>query len=238
MYNSKIMGIKGIKKKEPEEKVKGIYGFVLENAKEMAFNIYSRIKKSPVDKGGIFMVVGPLSSGKSIVALEFDHLNKNKKMVLIQPKVDREDVPEGRIYSRSGQEIRAFSFERKSEIEKVFHEYDIVVCDEVQFIPEEVRGFFLKELTAFMERGGWFVGLAVDFNSQGEEFIFPALLKERSVKVCEMVALCQMCGKRAGVIGQRLINGKPTSVNEPELMEPSDVVTYEPRCKDCFVVKK
>lgn len=234
----------GAKKTELPEKIKGIYGFVLDNAKKVSLEIFETIRKSTVDSGGIYFVEGPERSGKSIVAMELDRrVRKNKrlgnrKVVFCQPLVDRVDVPRGKIFSRAGKAMKAISFEGKEKIEQIFHDNDIVVMDEVQFVPSDLQSYLLQEIMMFIERGGWFIGLGLRLNSQKGEFIFTALLISRAVKSFKMTALCQMCGRKTDNYNQRLIDGVPATIDEPELLEPSKSVSYEPRCEDCLIVKK
>jgi len=233
-----------IKKIEPQEKVKGIYSFVLENCHKIASEIFKTIGKAPLDKGGIFFIEGPVKSGKSLVAMDLDKLFRkeknllNRKFIFCQPLVDRTDVPKDKIFSRAGATMKALSFKNKETIEQIFHDYDVVVIDEVQFVPSGLQSYLLQEIILFVERGGWFVGLGLHYTSQKGEFIFPSLLISRAAKSFKMSALCQMCGSKTDKYDQRLINGIPATIDEPELLEPSAAVTYEPRCEQCLVVKK
>lgn len=220
----------------------GIYDAVNKKAEETILLLTKIIEALPLDKGGIYMVVGPERGGKSIVAIGLNKWVREKgfkrKWSFSQPKVDREDVPEGIIYSRTGEEIPAISFENKHEVEVLFHDSDVVVMDEVQFVPADLQSYLLSEITKFVDRGGIFIGIALDYTSQGGEFIFSALLKSRAEKVFKHFALCQMCGRKADRFCQRLINGTPAGIDTPALLGPSDNVSYEPRCEECFVVKK
>ena len=232
------------KKIEPQKKINGIYSFVLENCHKIASEIFKTIGKTPLDKGGIFFIEGPVKSGKSLAAMDLNKLFRkeknlrNRKFIFCQPLVDRTDVPRDKIFSRAGTTMKAFSFESKEAIEQIFHDYDVVVMDEVQFIPNELQSYVLQEIMLFVERGGWFVGLGLHYTSQKGEFIFPSLLISRAKKSFKMSALCQMCGSKTDKYDQRLINGVPATIEEPELLEPSAMVTYEPRCEQCLVVKK
>lgn len=228
---------------ESPDKVSGIYASITEVAISTASEIYGGILNSRLDKGKIIMVFGPERSGKSIVAIELDRMfteNKvrNRKVIFAQPSVDRPDIPQNRIFSRNGSEIGAISFETKAEIEKIFHENEVVVIDEVHFTPSALQSYLLQEIMLFIERGGIFVGLGLYHTSQGGEFVFSALLKSRAERVFGLSSICQMCGRKADKYVQRLIDGSPASFDTPLLLSPSENVTYEPRCGDCFVVKK
>ncbi len=223
---------------------RGIYKQVSVRAASTASEIYQTVAAYSFEKGGIFMVVGPEKSGKSIVAIElFEKREVDKqsgrRWVFAQPLLrNRIDVPEGKIFSRIGKEIKAVSFETKIEIERIFHDHEVVVVDEVQFISPDLQSYFLQEAMLFVERGGVLVGLGLDYTSQGGEFIFPTLLKYRATKVYRQEAVCQMCGGVADKYCQRLIDSVPASIDTPAFLSPSVNVSYEPRCDNCFVVKK
>lgn len=228
---------------EPLENIEGIYSFVSDGASNIAQDICNIVADGSLDKGQILMVLGPEKSGKSMVGINLKKLFdkamvKNRSLVFSQPKVDRPDVPFNKIVSRIGEETEAISFESKIEIEKIFHEHQVVVMDEVQFVPADLQSYLLYEITLFVERGGIFIGIGLDHTSQGGEFIFAALLKSRANKVFKLFALCQMCGRKADKYSQRLINGIPATIDTPLLLSPSEKVSYEPRCDECFIVKK
>lgn len=228
---------------ENPKNIKGLYSFVLSNARKAAREIYEVIIESPIDRGGWVFVFGPERSGKSLVAIYLKEIAKReglkaRQICYSQPLVDRPDVPKNKIFSRLGLEMMAVSFETKADIEKIFHENDVVIIDEIQFTPFVLQSYLLQEATIFLERGGWFVALGLLYNSQGAEFLISALLKIRSRKVYNLYSLCQMCGAKAYKYSQRLVSGKIASIDERELLPPSATVSYEPRCDECFVVKK
>jgi thymidine kinase len=232
------------KKVEPIENIEGIYAGVSQRSEAVAKELYRMIYDAPLDDGKIFMVVGPERSGKSVVAINLDILVDDqgliggRRIAFAQPLVDRLDVPRNKIFSRIGKEIVARSFGTKTDIESLFHENEVVVVDEIHFIPADLQSYFLQEAMLFVERGGILVGLGLDYTSQGGEFVFTALLKSRAKKIFRLSSLCQMCGGKADKYCQRLIDGVPASIDTPALLSPSLDVTYEPRCDNCFVIKR
>lgn len=217
---------------------KDLYGYVLKTAKNTADTICDRINKSNVDQGGIVLVVGPQSSGKSLVGMELiECFNENgRKIVASQPNVDRPDVPENKLFSRSGYEMKAVSFKSKNDIEKLLHDYDVVVIDEIQFTPAQLQSYLIKELKLFRDRGGWTIILGLLYTSLGTEFLITDVIREMSNITFELKSTCQMCGRKNARYNQRLINGKPAPASAPDLMPPSENVQYEPRCTDCYVI--
>jgi thymidine kinase len=227
-------------KKVATSQEKELYGYVLDQTNAVSAEIVDRVLKSPLDVGGSFFVYGPVNSGKSIIACTLlDVLSKAKsnerKVVCAQPNVQRSDIIDGTIFSRGGLTCSAVSFKSKADIESLFHDYGVVIVDEVQFIPYEMQSFFLKEVSQFVERGGWFIGLSLRFTSVRTEFLLPAVLFDRVNKTFSLTATCLMCGRRGAEWNQRLIDGKSADYQDPELEPPSGRITYEPRCKDCIV---
>lgn len=215
-----------------------LYGYIPEKAKDVANKIYIIINKSEVDQGGIILVVGPQSSGKSLVGMELIEKLDGENLIVAaaQPKVDRPDVPEGKLFSRVGYEIPAVSFQTKKEIEKIFHKNDVVVIDEIQFVPTALQSFLLKEMRMFRDRGGWVIALGLLYTSLGTEFLISSVLKDETTATFQLKSTCQMCGRRNAIYNQRLVKGKPAANTAPDLMPPSSEVIYEPRCQDCYVV--
>lgn len=223
---------------KPIKRDKNLFGYVDENAQSTAKEISFLIDNAEADKGGIILVTGPQSSGKSLVGMylmEYCHDHRHT-VVAAQPKVDRTDVPTGKLFSRSGFEVSALSFQTKKDIEKLFHNYDVVVLDEIQFTPATLQSFLLKEMKLFRDRGGWVVVLALLYTSLGTEFLISSVLKDEASVTFTLRSTCQMCGRRIAKYNQRLIGGKPASQTAPDLMPPSKDVEYEPRCEDCYVV--
>lgn len=223
---------------KPIKADKNLYGYVDENATSTAKEISSLIDDAEVDKGGIVLVLGPQSSGKSLVGMRLMELCHNHKhtVVAAQPKVDRPDVPEGKLFSRSGFEVPALSFQTKQDIERLFHNYDVVVIDEIQFTPASLQSYLIKEMKLFRDRGGWAIVLGLLYTSLGTEFLITSVLKDEALRIYTLVSTCQMCGRRIATLNQRLIDGKPAPQTAPDLMPPAGDVEYEPRCKDCYVI--
>lgn len=223
---------------KPIKRGNSLYSYVQHSAYQTAQKICHTIYQEEVDKGGIILVVGPQSSGKSLVGMYTVECfeNNGRKIVAAQPKVDRPDVPEGRLFSRAGYEMSAVSFQTKRDIEKLFHDYDVVVLDEIQFTPPALQSYLLKEIRLFKDRGGWVVILGLLYTSLGTEFLISSVIKDEADMKFELKSTCQMCGRKNARYNQRLISGKPATNTSPDLMPPSGEVIYEPRCEDCYVL--
>jgi len=230
--------VEDIKKRATSEELE-LYSYVTDKAENVADEIVDMIKMATKSgDGGMVFVYGPQNSGKTLVAcLVSDLLVTNSLVVTpIQPNVDRPDVPKDRYYSRSGVDLKVRSYSDKGDLEKLFTKSDVVIIDEVQFTQPELQSYFLKMVLDFVERGGWVVNVGVLYTSQASEFLLSAVLKDRAVKSFGLTATCQKCGVRGATLNQRLVNGIPTTADDPELIAPSATVSYEPRCVDCHVI--
>lgn len=229
-----------IGKKIASESDLALYSYVVDKAEEIVESIIKKVQRVPVDQGGSIFITGPVNSGKSIIACELSSRLKteisNRNSVTIQPGVDRPDLVPDEIFSRAGITCPATSFSTKQEIETIFHKNEIVIVDEVQFIPYDLQSFFLKEATQFIERGGWLITIGLKYTSTQGEFILPSLICDRADERFFLKATCQMCGRKNATRNQRLINGKAASYKDDDLVSPSDKVSYEPRCEECLVI--
>lgn len=217
-----------------------LYSYVVDLSYSVADELVDRIMNASVDEGGIVFVEGPLSSGKTIVATMLaKKLIGKRKFQCCQPGVDeRTDIVDDKLYSRSGVTYPSILFRTKRDIELMFHDNDVVIVDEVHLIPANLQSYFIKEMKQFKSRGGWCLLFSILYNSQGNPFVFVELCQMLATKVYHLKATCLKCGSPTAYIGQRLINGKPTNIDDPEYVAPSDKVVYEPRCADCFVYGK
>ncbi|PIW08035.1 hypothetical protein COW38_01620 [Candidatus Collierbacteria bacterium CG17_big_fil_post_rev_8_21_14_2_50_45_7] len=230
--------IEDVKKLATKEELE-LFSYITDKAENVASEIVEMVRLGVgTGDGGMIFVYGPQNSGKTLVAcLVSERLLSHKLIVTpIQPDVDRSDVPKNRYYSRSGVDLIVKSFSTKEDLGKLFVKSDVVIVDEVQFTDPDLQSYFLKLVLDFVERGGWVISVGVLFTSQASEFLLSAVLKDRAKKVFSLTATCQKCGVRGATLNQRIIRGVPTSSDDPELLAPSNEVSYEPRCIDCHVI--
>lgn len=235
--NKKKIAVEQIKKLATADDLE-LYSYVTVRAESVAGEIIDLINMDRNHDGGIIFVYGPQNAGKTIIAcIVADELGDNgKQIIATQPDVDRPDVPKDRYFSRSGVERKVESFKTKSQLSNLLSKSDVLIVDEVQFVNHKMQSYFLKDVMDFVERGGWLIALGCLYTAQEGEFLLPAILKERATKSYEITSTCQKCGARGARLNQRLVNGKPTSINDPELLSPSEDVSYEPRCDECHVI--
>lgn len=235
--NSKTT-IEDVKKLATPEELE-LYSYVTDRAETVAEETYRMVKDGiRAGDGGLVFIYGPQNSGKTMAACMIADLldNDETKITATQPDVDRPDVAKDRYYSRSGVARKVHSFKTKQDLEKFIAKSDVIIVDETQFIPGELQSYFLKLITDYIERGGWIIAIGILFTSQAGEFLLSAVLKDRAIRSLELTATCQKCGSRGARLNQRLMNGMPTQASDPELIAPSNIVSYEPRCNDCHVI--
>lgn len=218
---------------------KELYSYVETNSRLMVADIVETVLNGiQSGDGGLLFAYGPVYSGKTLSACSLiDELHKHDLRVTpIQPDIGRPDLPTDRYVSRNGVEKKVESVKEKRQIIRVFDKSDIVLIDEVQFFQPELHSYLIKIIQDYIDRGGWVVAMGMLYTSQLSEFLLSAVMKERCLKDYALTSTCLKCGKRGARYNQRTINGLPTTIDDPELLAPSEKVVYEPRCIDCHVI--
>lgn len=214
-----------------------LYSYVDERAERIAKEIADLVGEVSLDQGGVVFVYGTRYGGKTLMAIKLSKLFKGKtKLACAVPDVKRSDLKQGYLYSKSGLKIPAQSIGSVGEVEELFDNHEVVIFDSVQFIAYDMQSHFLKEVDEFVERGGWFIGIGLLYTSQRTEFLISALIRHRATREFHVQSTCEKCGRRKADYQQRLVDGKPPSVGDPEILPPSDRVVYEARCEECHVV--
>jgi thymidine kinase len=158
---------------------------------------------------------------------------REARVAVAHPGVRRSDVASGALTSRTGARLAATAFQTAAEIRALFRGVDIVVVDEVQFIPEPLQNVLVSALEQFVTGGGWVIMAGLQYTSARAEFPLCAYLKEMAVVVFALTATCVVCKRHTARYSQRLIEGAPAPANTPHILPPSVSVRYEPRCADC-----
>lgn len=229
---------KGEKRASTADELK-LYSYVTDRAETVSDEVMDLVRMGIKSaEGGLLFLYGPIYSGKTLVAcLIADRLDSlNVEMAAIQPEIGRPDVPTDKYFSRSGIERAVKSVKTRKELTKLFDRSDVVIIDEVQFFPSELQSYMLKLIQDYIDRGGWVVALGMLYTSQASEFLLSAVLKDRALKTFSLTSTCLKCGRRGAKLNQRMVEGVPTSLEDPELIAPSKSVLYEPRCDSCHVI--
>lgn len=151
--------------------------------------------------------------------------SKGKEVVVLKPIQDsryaRHDV-----VSHSGIRTKGIAIDELDEIWEYIDGIDVLAIDEVQFF----ENWDLVDLVNEIVSQGVHVilsGLNLDF--KGRPYgVMPMIMASADV-LNLMHATCSVCGEEA-TRSQRLVNGKPASVNDPVYII-SEHITYEPRCR-------
>ena len=188
--------------------------------------------------GFLTTIIGPMFSEKSgelIKRCKQAQKYQNKKVVVYKPILDNR-YSQDEVVSRIGLRIEAQRLNQKLSEENIKErvydfckEVDMVAFDEAQFFSEEI----VEIVRTLVNMGKEVIvdGLNLDylgrpFGSMGDLLLF-------SDEIITKSAFCKCCGRPA-MYTQRLIDGKPDTGLEGELVLIGDTESYEPRCRLCY----
>ncbi|MDO4198101.1 MAG: thymidine kinase [Erysipelotrichaceae bacterium] len=182
--------------------------------------------------GWVETISGCMFAGKTeelirrIQVLQF----AKKEIMVFKPVIDNR-YSETKVVSHSGSSVESYVIEKPIEIlEKVTPTTQVVAIDEVQFFDDSVCDV-ANELA---DRGIRVMVAGLDTNFRGEPFgPMPKLITEAEF-VTKLSAVCNCCGAPA-TRTQRIVNGKPASYYDPEILVGASE-SYEPRCRHCHQV--
>jgi thymidine kinase len=153
-----------------------------------------------------------------------------QKVQVFKPSIDNRYGME-RVSSHNGMHWDAIPVDRAERIlELVEEDTDVVAIDEAQFFNWEIA--HVCEVLA--DRGVRVIVAGLDMDFRGEPFGPMPLLMAQAEKVDKLQAICVRCGRPASRT-QRLINGRPASVDDPVILVGASEV-YEARCRHCHEV--
>lgn len=182
--------------------------------------------------GWVETISGCMFAGKTeelirrIKVLEF----AKKQIMVFKPAIDNR-YSETKVVSHAGSSVESYVIKNPIEIlEIVKPTTEVVAIDEVQFFDETVCDV-ANELA---DRGIRVMAAGLDTNFRGEPFgPMPKLITQAEF-VTKLAAVCNQCGAPA-TRTQRMINGKPASYYDPEILVGASE-SYEPRCRHCHEV--
>jgi thymidine kinase len=190
-------------------------------------------------KGSLTVITGPMYSGKTACLIDCIKAVKRagKEIYVYSHCLDyRRDH---QLSSRAcpDENIKAFKTDSSADIMMDYFKGSCrcVAIDEVQFFkPELIRYIRLMlecETTVYVS--------GLDTNYRGEPFgdTMEQLIRMANT-VVKLTATCSVCGKDA-TMTQRLVNGLPAKTTDALLVVEgsNDTIKYEPRCKECHVIK-
>jgi thymidine kinase len=106
---------------------------------------------------------------------------------------------------------------------------DVVAIDEIQFFDADEAVALVKRLMS-LDKKVIVAGLDMDFT--GKPFGAVPHLLAIADEIDKLKAICIRCGEDA-YISQRLVNGQPASVNDPQI-QVGGTESYEARCRRCW----
>ncbi len=182
--------------------------------------------------GWVETISGCMFAGKTeelirrIKVLEF----AKKEIMVFKPAIDNR-YSNTKVVSHAGSSVESYVISKPIEIlEIVKPTTQVVAIDEVQFFDESV----CEVANELADRGIRVMAAGLDTNFRGEPFgPMPKLMTEAEF-VTKLAAVCNICGAPA-TRTQRMINGKPASYYDPEILVGASE-SYEPRCRHCHEV--
>lgn len=186
-----------------------------------------------VKDGWIEVIAGSMFAGKTEELLRrVKRMEYAKKDVIVfKPKID-DRYSKDEVVSHNNRRIKSINISKASDIYQYISNplpYAIAI-DEVQFLDNEVIDICEK----YADKGVRVIVAGLDKDFRGEPFGVMPLLLARAEYVTKLEAICQVCGAPA-TRTQRLINGKPASVDDPIILVGAKE-QYEARCRHCHVV--
>jgi thymidine kinase len=184
------------------------------------------------------VICGPMFSGKTeelLRRLRREEIS-GKKIQLLRPEIDKR-YSENELVSHIGNKMWAhyihnkFNFYSSSDLMNATlgSQCDVVGIDEVQFFEPS----FLNDIMIISHHRKVIV-TGLDTNYRYEPFGMMPQLMALADKVDKLTAICNKCGQEA-TRTQRLINGKPASFSDPEILVGGNE-SYEARCIVCHEV--
>lgn len=185
-----------------------------------------------LSSGQVEVICGSMFSGKTEELIRRVRRAQiaRQKVQVFKPSIDNRYGTE-QVSSHNGMHWDAIPVDRAERIlELVDDDTDVVAIDEGQFFNWEIA--HVCEVLAGQGVRVIVAGLDMDF--RGEPFGPMPLLMAQAERVDKLQAICVRCGRPASRT-QRLINGRPASVDDPVILVGASEV-YEARCRHCHEV--
>lgn len=185
-----------------------------------------------LSSGQVEVICGSMFSGKTEELIRRVRRAQiaRQKVQVFKPSIDNRYGTE-QVSSHNGMHWDAIPVDRAERIlELVDDDTDVVAIDEGQFFNWEIA--HVCEVLA--DQGVRVIVAGLDMDFRGEPFGPMPLLMAQAERVDKLQAICVRCGRPASRT-QRLINGRPASVDDPVILVGASEV-YEARCRHCHEV--
>lgn len=183
-------------------------------------------------KGWIEAIVGCMFCGKSEELMRRIDRAKiaEQKVQVFKHSLDTR-YGENYIVAHSGGRVKAVGVKSSEDIiAKIAPGTQVVAIDEGQFFSDGLS-HVAKRLA---NEGRRVIVAGLDLNFRGEPFGPMPVIMAMAEEVLKLTAICMVCKGKATKT-QRIINGRPASYNDPEIIVGAKE-KYEARCKDHHVV--
>lgn len=175
-------------------------------------------------KSRLVVNCGSMFSGKSTELMRQGerHMIAGHNVVFVKPIIDNR-YSNDEIVNHKGQKVEALNIHDGKELltNKQVLEADVVLIDEVQFIPHVIEGI---QALLTINKMVYCSGLDMDF--KGEPFETVAYLMAIAEEINKFHAVCGHCGEDA------LFSHKLTDSNER--IELGEKNIYIPLCRKCY----
>ena len=195
-----------------------------------------------MQKGILLMYTGPMASGKSeklIISAKIAMLAK-RNILLCAYSFDKQQPSYIASRSFGDDKLQAIPITTGTDLLEAAlarPDCESIFIDEIQFAHYDL----VRAVQLLLKKGMVIEAAGLDMDFRGEPFgeCMPALLSI-AYKVYKMTARCSKCGCQNATMSQRLVNGQPADKDAPlialkEELKPE--ITYEPRCRECFLFK-
>lgn len=190
--------------------------------------------------GLLLLIYGPCFSGKTLSAIMLARIAEKNgiSITITQPAIERPgDIFEGFVQARNGERFIASSYSTKEDIELLFRGQEMVLINEFQFTPESLQDSLFLAIMDFVGKGKCIILAGLYYSSLRTIFPFSERIRKVANHSYELHAICESCGKPNAVYSQRLIGGKPASLDTPLFLSPSAEISYVPRCVACHMIQ-
>ena len=195
--------------------------------------------KPKEEMGHLTILTGPMYSGKTTALIELIKANRETDHTVAVYSHCLDARKDNQLCSRAlpDENIDAFKTADPKDIVKDYMrgDFNCVAIDEAQFFPSSLCSFVYMMLECRCKV--YISGL--DMNFKGLPFgTTMGGLCQMADKVIKLKAICKICGQHNATMTQRLVNGKPASEKDEELIieGSKDTVIYEPRCRNCHKI--
>lgn len=178
--------------------------------------------------GWLEVICGSMFSGKSeelirrVRRATYGHL----VVRVFKPAIDSRYAAKDVVVTHNGTSTIARPIKKIEEIFKyIDHDVDVVGIDEGQFFDDEI----IHVASHLANSGIRVIVAGLDTNFRGEPFGPMPKIMALSEAITKLNAICPVCGSPASRT-QRLIDGKPASYDDPEILVGASE-SYEPRCR-------